>query len=85
MKIVKLTIDEENDLEGLDAVALVEEPAIEMDFLMFSEHKFASFNDYPQAARKAAEQGIKRNKELGNDSDNDFTIMGSFNVIIETA
>ncbi len=66
MKIVKLTIDEENDLEGLDAVALVEEPAIEMDFLMFSEHKFASFNDYPQAARKAAEQGIKRNKELGN-------------------
>ena len=66
MKIVKLTIDEENDLEGLDAVALVEEPAIEMDFLMFSEHKFQSYNDYPQAARKAAEQGIKRNKELGN-------------------
>lgn len=66
MKIVKLTIDETQEIEGIDAVALVEEPAIEMDFLMFSEHKFQSYNDYPQAARKAAEQGIKRNKELGN-------------------
>ena len=29
MKVVKLTIDEENELEGIDAVALVESPAIE--------------------------------------------------------
>ena len=66
MKVVKLTIDEENEFEGIDAVALVEEPAIEIDFQAFSEQKFETHNDYPQAAKKAAEQGIKRNKELGN-------------------
>ena len=66
MKVIKLDVNEDHDLEGIDAVALVENPAIEIDFQAFSEHKFQSYNDYPQAARKAAEQGIKRNKELGN-------------------
>lgn len=66
MRVVKLTIDENSDFEGIDAVALVEDPAIEIDFQAFSEQKFESYNDYPQAAIKAAEQGIKRNKELGN-------------------
>ena len=66
MKIVKLTIDEDNEFQGIDAVALVEEPAIEIDFQAFSQAKFASFDDYPQAAKKAAEQGIKRNEALGN-------------------
>ena len=66
MKVVKLTIDEDNEFEGIDAVALVEEPAIEIDFQAFSEQKFETYNDYPEAAKKAAEQGIKRNKELGN-------------------
>ena len=66
MKVVKLTIDEDNEFEGIDAVALVEEPAIEIDFQAFSQAKFASFDDYPQAAKKAAEQGIKRNEALGN-------------------
>jgi hypothetical protein len=66
MKVVKLTIDEENELEGIDAVALVEEPAIEVDFQYFSKQYFQSFNDYPKAAIEAAKQGIKRNEALGN-------------------
>ncbi len=66
MKVVKLTIDEENEFEGIDAVALVAEPAIELDFQYFSAQKFETYNDYPQAAIKAAKQGIKRNKENGN-------------------
>ena len=66
MKIVKLTIDEESDLEGIDAVALVEEPAIELDFQAFTKYKFESFDDYPKAAKQAAIVGIKRNEELGN-------------------
>jgi hypothetical protein len=66
MKVVKLTIDEDSEFEGIDAVALVEEPAIEVDFHAFSNHEFKSFDDYPKAAIEAAEQGIKRNKELGN-------------------
>ena len=67
MKIVKLTIDEKSELEGIDAVALVSDPAIEMDFMFFSKEKFQeTYNDYPKAARAAAEQGIKRNEALGN-------------------
>ena len=67
MKIVKLTIDEDSKFEGIDAVALVENPAIELDFQFFSKAKFQeTYTDYPQAARKAAEQGIKRNEALGN-------------------
>ena len=67
MKIVKLDIDDNTLLGGIDAVALVEHPAIEEDFYMFSKQQFAeTYNDYPQAAVEAAKQGIKRNKELGN-------------------
>ena len=67
MKIVKLDIDENSILAGIDAVALVEQPAIEEDFMYFSKQEFAdTFNDYPEAAVSAAKQGIKRNEELGN-------------------
>jgi hypothetical protein len=45
MKVVKLTIDEENEFEGIDAVALVAEPAIELDFQYFSAQKFETYND----------------------------------------
>ena len=38
MKIVKLDIDENSILAGIDAVALVEQPAIEEDFIYFSKH-----------------------------------------------
>lgn len=35
MRIVELIIDELDKLSGFDAVALVEEPAIEADFFAF--------------------------------------------------
>ena len=67
MKIVRLEIEEDSLLAGIDAVALVENPAIETDFFAFSAEKFAeTYNDYPQAAVDAAKQGIKRNEEIGN-------------------
>jgi len=67
MKIVKLDIDENSILAGIDAVALVEQPAIEEDFMYFSKQLFAeTYNDYPQGAIDAAKMGIKRNEELGN-------------------
>lgn len=69
MKIVKLDIDENSILAGIDAVALVEQPAIEEDFMYFSEHneeEFAeTYTDYPEGAVEAAKMGIKRNEELG--------------------
>ncbi len=74
MKVVKLTIDEDNEFEGIDAVALVAEPAIELDFQYFSAKKFEqttqyfinTYNDYPKAAITAAKQGIKRNEAIKN-------------------
>ena len=66
MKVIKLTIDENEELDGIDAVALVEEPAIEIDFQAFGKEYFQTYNDYPQAAIEAAKQGIKRNKALNN-------------------
>jgi len=66
MKIVKLDIDENSILAGIDAVALVEQPAIEEDFMYFGKQDFAeTYNDYPQGAVDAAKMGIKRNEELG--------------------
>ena len=67
MKIVKLEIDENSILAGIDAMALVEAPAIQEDFYYFASQKFEeTYNDYPQAAVDAAKQGIKRNEETGN-------------------
>ena len=68
MRIVKLIIDELEELMGINAVALVEEPAIEADFLAFGKQieEFESYNDYPKQAIEAAKQGIKRNKEINN-------------------
>ena len=66
MRIVKLIIDELEELMGIDAVALVEEPATEVDFLAFNKEDFESYNDYPKQAIEAAKQGIKRNEALDN-------------------
>ena len=66
MKIIKLELDPHSLIGGIDAVALVEQPAIEEDFLMFAKESFQTFNDYPEAAVEAAKQGIKRNEALGN-------------------
>ena len=66
MRIVKLIIDELEEFMGIDAISLVEEPAIEVDFLAFNKEAFESYNDYPKQAVEAAEQGIKRNKALDN-------------------
>ena len=66
MKIIKLELDPHSLIGGIDAVALVEQPAIEEDFLMFAKESFQTFNDYPKAEVEAAKQGIKRNEALGN-------------------
>ena len=66
MKIVKLDIDENSILAGIDAVALVEQPAIEEDFMYFAKEEFETYNDYPKAAIENAKAGIARNEANGN-------------------
>ena len=65
-KIVKLEI-EDGFLNGVDAIAFVEYPAIEIDFLAFKKQieEFETYNDYPQGAIDNAKRGIELNKENG--------------------
>ena len=64
-KIVKLDI-EDGLLDGVDAIAFVENPAIEIDFLAFNKEDFETYNDYPKKAIENAKRGIELNKENGN-------------------
>ena len=63
-KIIKLDI-EEFDLEsGVDAIALVESPAIELPFMYFKQ-QFESYTDYPKAAQENAQRAVKWAEENG--------------------
>ena len=59
MKIIKLDLNEEAIFAGIDAIALVEEPAIEEDFYSFTKHNFQSYDDYPQAASDNAARAVR--------------------------
>lgn len=65
MKIVELKITED-ELSGVEAIAFVEEPAIEVDFQFFNKQSFETYNDYPKKAVENAKRGIELNKENNN-------------------
>ena len=71
VRIVRLDIDEMDDFSGVDAIALVEEPAIESNFIYFSKqeqnkHIFESYSDYPDAVSNNAKRGIELNEKVNN-------------------
>lgn len=69
LKIYKLDIDEDNLNSGVDAIALVQSPAMEEDFYLFSKqqpHMFESFADYPEAVSNNAKRGIELNEKVNN-------------------
>jgi len=69
VKIIKLEIDENDFYSGVDGIALVEEPAIEENFIMFSKQNkelFESYNDYPDSVSNNAKRGIELNEKQGN-------------------
>jgi hypothetical protein len=59
MKIVKLEIEDDALLSGVDAVALVETPAHEADFFAFKKEQFESYTDYPESAVNAAKRALE--------------------------
>ena len=75
MKIYELRVDDEilenTDLEGLydytsvSEIALVENPAIETEWVYFSSEKFESWNDYPRAASDNACRAVRWSEENG--------------------
>ena len=61
VRIVRLDIDEMDDFSGVDAIALVEEPAIESNFMYFKDMKqnkevFESYSDYPDSVSNNAKE-----------------------------
>ena len=69
IKIYELDVDEELSGEtGLDMIALVENPAIETDFIYFN-NAFAKqhfVSDYPKGISEEAQRGIDLNEKNGN-------------------
>ena len=71
VRIVSLDIDENDDFSGVDAIALVEEPAIESNFMYFADMKqnkevFESYSDYPDSVSNNAKRGIELNEKVNN-------------------
>ena len=71
VRIVRLDIDEMDDFSGVDAIALVEEPAIESNFMYFKDMKqnkevFESYSDYPDSVSNNAKRGIELNEKVNN-------------------
>ena len=70
VKIVKLDINEEDDFSGVDSIALVESPAIESNWVMFSadvnKELFDSYTDYPDGVKNNAKRGIELNEKVDN-------------------
>ncbi len=60
MKIVELLIDKIEELTGFDAVALVEEPAIEMDFMAFNNKEVLSTIEFEVLKLAIKEQFVER-------------------------
>jgi hypothetical protein len=67
VKIVKLDINEEDEFSGVDAIALVESPAIEAGWMFFNKQEiFESYSDYPDAVSNNAQKGIDLNEKQDN-------------------
>ena len=69
IKIIKLDINELDDLSGVDAISIVSEPAIEENFMFFSKtqpHMFESYSDYPDGVSNNASRGIELNEKVNN-------------------
>ena len=56
-KVVELRIDDEEE-SGVYAIALVEHPAISVDFYAFQED-FETYSDYPEGARSNACRAVE--------------------------
>ena len=65
LPVYKLDINEFDEETGIEFVSLVESPAIQKDFLAFSEDE-EFLNDYPQAAVENAIRGMKLNEDVNN-------------------
>jgi hypothetical protein len=74
-KIIELIIDEENDVSGIEAISLVENPAIEEEFIALKEHKEVKLAEVDSEKRILMGAALIPNKKIyrdGGESDDYF-------------
>ena len=76
-KIIELIIDEENEISGIEAISVVENPAIEEDFIALKEHKDIKLAEVDAEKRILMGPALIPNKKIfrkGANDDNDYYI-----------
>lgn len=66
LETLYLDFDENDMLEGMDALSFVDKPATEIEWKMFAKLE-ESYNDYPQSASDNACRAIKYKEKEGSD------------------
>lgn len=76
-KIIELIIDEENEISGIEAISIVENPAIEEEFIALKEHKEVILAEVDAEKRILMGPALIPNKKIfrkGEDDDTDYYI-----------
>ena len=63
-KIIELIIDEENEISGIEAISVVENPAIEEDFIALKEHKDIKLAEVDAEQRILMSPALIPNKKI---------------------
>ena len=77
MEIIELVIDENEELSGIEAISVVESPAIEEDFIALKEHKEVVLAEVDAEKRILMGPALIPNKKIfrkGEDDDTDYYI-----------
>lgn len=77
-KIIELIIDEQSEISGIEAISVVENPAIEEDFIALKEHKDIKLAEVDAEQRILMGPALIPNKKIfrkgADDDDNDYYI-----------
>lgn len=85
MKIIELILDEENDISGVDAISVVERPAIEEDFIALKDQQFL-FAEADKEKRILVGALLVPNKPIyRNGGDEDYYVFFSKETIRKTS
>ena len=75
--IIELIIDEDNEISGIEAISIVENPAIEEEFIALKEHKEIRLAEVDSEKRILMGPALIPNKKIfrsGGDENNDYFI-----------
>lgn len=77
-RIIELIIDEENEFSGIEAISVVENPAIEEDFIALKEHKEVKLAEVDKEKRILMGAALIPNKKIyRNSGDEEYYIFFS--------